>query len=1000
MSSSDFEVEFQNGKGRLRRENSGNFDHPLDPLVGVSSGEDDVFSMETRVTVDKKPLMAPRLRTRSRISVQRAKHKLKSSIWPIIYVFVFIGYLIAFVCLIVYLVNAFTANLSKTQHSANLVNILLNDTEYSNLIGCSNIEVEDVWIAQLPKLTTEAAIRLVDVNQDGVLDVITGFGTGVDGVIADPLLCKIYFNGSFPCQGGLLALDGLTGRELWRHYSIHEMFAVNCNYDMNKDGVLDCLGSGRAGVLQLVNGKDGALIWNFGSESDAHSDIMNVYTAQFVQDLDDDGFPDVLAAHGGDPLREPGSKVKLFGRLILFSGVDGRVLMWRNIPADAESYYSPQLFTLTDGTEVILFGTGGETSGGGLFYISLSDLYNGRMDKAREIYRDPKKGIMTPPVLIDMTKDGVEDIVMSAFNSTVFLADGLTHKIIWNFTYPGSESYSTPAVGYFNNDDVPDFLIKYSYGPGFPIYYHSVTTVLDGKTGRPLLEPYVRDTVGAQTSSLTISVEGRGNDMFLYWVSDCLQHEGEGGEYTFRNGTNVHEKSRSDFCKLRFKSSGFTKMYALNQHVEAPGETVYYSVERNHTEVEAWVNTTKEAIDFVMTHPKYFSDFAYYRDRDAAILAGDTSAYFGKELSPENQPEVSKDLMSYYNEGQQRDPPPNHHYDNQNNYHSDQQQNNKPKLQNDFIIENKYANNRQKTKYAKDRQKPLDFDDRAGYHSNSDSNYGNSDLNTNSKTYNNIPQDILNLLPDEIDKSSYDKVRNFLADVLKSNNENNVEDTLNDEPPYHQWNEPKSQVQYNIKSRKQQGRRGNAAKRDDTLSESQSDSSSKTYKIPQMNDESHRNRRSSRTLESQDNKSLKDFINSYINKTPGQRIKRHVGVHADGGLQRLISTGTLAPSLLDPGHPDFSQTIDVVFSVFWFFPAKTVVYLPEDQKCMDDKMKDEDVRFQPESQYYGMDHDAFEHAVEHECLELSNHQLPDNGKYNSQRTYNPYNRNMGQMTVY
>ncbi|CAH1796053.1 unnamed protein product, partial [Owenia fusiformis] len=51
-------------------------------------------------------------------------------------------------------------------------------------------------------------------------------------------------------------------------------------------------------------------------------------------------------------------------------------------------------------------------------------------------------------------------------------------------------------------------------------------------------------------------------------------------------------------------------------------------------------------------------------------------------------------------------------------------------------------------------------------------------------------------------------------------------------------------------------------------------------------------------------------------------------------------------------------------------------------------------------QYYGMDHDAFEHAVEHECLELSNHQLPDNGKYNSQRTYNPYNRNMGQMTVY
>ena len=33
--------------------------------------------------------------------------------------------------------------------------------------------------------------------------------------------------------------------------------------------------------------------------------------------------------------------------------------------------------------------------------------------------------------------------------------------------------FSTPAAGYYNNDDVPDFMVKYAHGPGFPIYYYS-----------------------------------------------------------------------------------------------------------------------------------------------------------------------------------------------------------------------------------------------------------------------------------------------------------------------------------------------------------------------------------------------------------------------------------------------------------------------------------------------------------------------------------------------
>ena len=34
---------------------------------------------------------------------------------------------------------------------------------------------------------------------------------------------------------------------------------------------------------------------------------MNLYTGQFIPDRDQDGVPDILNIHGGDPLGEPGT---------------------------------------------------------------------------------------------------------------------------------------------------------------------------------------------------------------------------------------------------------------------------------------------------------------------------------------------------------------------------------------------------------------------------------------------------------------------------------------------------------------------------------------------------------------------------------------------------------------------------------------------------------------------------------------------------------------------
>lgn len=49
-----------------------------------------------------------------------------------------------------------------------------------------------------------------------------------------------------------MALDGATGAELWRRYSVHEIFSLNCNSDLDGDGLTDCIGGGRAGVTSAA----------------------------------------------------------------------------------------------------------------------------------------------------------------------------------------------------------------------------------------------------------------------------------------------------------------------------------------------------------------------------------------------------------------------------------------------------------------------------------------------------------------------------------------------------------------------------------------------------------------------------------------------------------------------------------------------------------------------------------------------------------------------------
>ena len=91
---------------------------------------------------------------------------------------------------------------------------------------------------------------------------------------------------------------------------------------------------------------------------------------------------------------------------------------------------------------------------------------------------------------------------------------------------------------YSNSFD--QFLIRFIFFVTISIRIHVVMHVLDGSK----ISPMFTDSIGSQSSPLSISVSGRGNDIFLHWMSNCKGHDKETLKYGFAEGENIHDMVR------------------------------------------------------------------------------------------------------------------------------------------------------------------------------------------------------------------------------------------------------------------------------------------------------------------------------------------------------------------------------------------------------------------------------------------------------------------------
>lgn len=358
------------------------------------------------------------------------------------------------------------------------------------------IHPQQSWSVLLKGINTFSSPRAVDVNKDGVLDIIVGAGKQ-EFEFADT---------------AIIALDGIHGKLLWSLPARDQVFGSAALKDITNDGVKDIFISGRSAIFMAIDGASGKIIWEYFPENNRHKaykiGLFNFYNAQFVPDQNSDGLEDLLVANGGDVRVGPYDPKRPAGNLMVISSRDGKLIAKASMPDSKETYMSVVKYPdHKTGDLAIIFGTGGETIGGNLFKTTLKEVMQGDLSKAVLLASSPNKGFVAPPVLADITEDGVLDIIVNAVDGRMIAINGANYSTIWTVHIPDTEAYTSVAAGYFTDDGVPDFFASYAVGV-WPNLESSKQFMVDGKTGQIAFE----DSIGFRQTSAAVVTDVNGDN--------------------------------------------------------------------------------------------------------------------------------------------------------------------------------------------------------------------------------------------------------------------------------------------------------------------------------------------------------------------------------------------------------------------------------------------------------------------------------------------------------
>ncbi len=363
------------------------------------------------------------------------------------------------------------------------------------------------WNTETGATTCFSSPRVTDLNGDGIMDIVVGGG----------IESNFNINGEFEfnlSDYGVMAFDGADGTLLWNTEANDQMFGSATFYDITFDGKKDVFIGGRNANLMALNGATGEIIWEFYPDNElgtaGDNGYYQFYTSQLVSDYNSDGRRDLLVANGGDktiPSFQQDGRPP--GKIMIISSVDGSVIAEAEVTDGQETYMSPLVVDpYRNGEYSVIFGTGGETVGGGLYAATIDEVLAGDLSGATLLASGESKGFIAPPTLADLTGDNVFDIVGVSFGGVLFAIDGRTYEPIWpEIQVANSETSASPTIGLFTDDAVPDIFITFGIGiaPSFSDFVH---VMIDGATGEIVYEEMMGVTQFGTSNALDMDDDG------------------------------------------------------------------------------------------------------------------------------------------------------------------------------------------------------------------------------------------------------------------------------------------------------------------------------------------------------------------------------------------------------------------------------------------------------------------------------------------------------------
>ena len=394
------------------------------------------------------------------------------------------------------------------------------------VLGCRDAKqaIQPSFDAVFPPITgnlmTISSPTLHDLNGDGVSDIV--FGSGYERVqIRNG---EFVFTPEPEVSGYVIAVSGATNEILWQVPNPRYAFTSPRFSDLNRDGTADVIMGGREGAFSAFNGKDGALLWRVSPEAVARSSFpYNFFTPAFIRDANGDGVQDFIAVYGGDDLKKP-KEPRGPSFVTVVSGADGAVLHVYAAPDSGEIYSSPVVYERADGTEWLLFGTGGESLGGAAYRVPVTALLDGSFkSKAERLVPRGEKGVIAPPTVVELTGDAEPDIVISAFDGRLIVLDGQTGATLWQRQDRTEEAYHSVAVVRLPPDGRLGFFLSRGVGV-FPNYAGTAHRLLNAKDGSAVFE--YKDVYYPAGAPLAVDLNGDGFDEPLFFSTKFPNAEG------------------------------------------------------------------------------------------------------------------------------------------------------------------------------------------------------------------------------------------------------------------------------------------------------------------------------------------------------------------------------------------------------------------------------------------------------------------------------------------